>query len=276
VTYTIGIIHAPTNDKLTIIVDPIISHKWLFNPVQEELNLRRFSQSQRNRKTNRPIIKSATQQNNYTVYFIAISMPWDSLAYLLALLLAGLITPGPNNITCTVHAVVHGKKSNLPLIAGMALGFSSIHFICGMAVDSFDEDGTVRTVMDIIGSLFMFLIAFGILYLGRSEKIQNFPEVVPKLGFKTGVLMQYVNGKEWAMVFMLMTKFLDDFGGGVVGILTITSITTSGGILAMLVWSNLGEKIKSKTDEPKFLKKAFTVLGSLLFILATIISIRGL
>jgi len=203
-------------------------------------------------------------------------MPWDSLAYLLALLLAGLITPGPNNITCTVHAVVHGKKSNFSLVAGMALGFISIHFICGLAVDYFDEDGPIGVAMNVIGSLFMFLIAFGILYLGRSEKIQNFPEVIPKLGFKTGVLMQYVNGKEWAMVFMLMTKFLSDFGGGLIGILTISTITTSGGVLAMFVWSNLGEKIKSKADEPKFVKNAFTVLGCLLFILATLISVRGL
>ncbi|MDG1551788.1 MAG: hypothetical protein P8Q95_08705 [Candidatus Poseidoniaceae archaeon] len=203
-------------------------------------------------------------------------MPWDSLGYLLALLLAGLITPGPNNITCTVHAVVHGKKSNVSLIAGMALGFISIHFICGLVVDYFDEDGPVGMAINAIGSLFMFLIAFGILYLGRSKKIQNFPDVVPKLGFKTGVLMQYVNGKEWAMVFMLMSKFLSDFGGGVIGILTISTITTSGGILAMIVWSNLGEKIKSKTDQPGFVKKTFTILGSLLFILATIISIRGL
>ena len=203
-------------------------------------------------------------------------MPWDSLAYLLALLLAGLITPGPNNITCTVHAVVHGKKSNFPLIAGMAVGFISIHFICGLAVDYFDEDGPIRTAMDVIGSLFMFLIAFGILYLGRSEKIQSFPEVVPKLGFKTGVLMQYVNGKEWAMVFMLMTKFLQDFGGGITGIITISTITTSGGIIAMTAWSNLGEKIKSRTNEPKFIKKACTVLGCLLLVLATLISVRGL
>lgn len=203
-------------------------------------------------------------------------MPWDSLGYLLALLLAGLITPGPNNITCTVHAVVHGKKSNVSLIAGMALGFISIHFICGLVVDYFDEDGPVGMAINAIGSLFMFLIAFGILYLGRSKKIQNFPDVVPKLGFKTGVLMQYVNGKEWAMVFMLMSKFLSDFGGGVIGILIISTITTSGGILAMIVWSNLGEKIKSKTDQPGFVKKTFTILGSLLFILATIISIRGL
>ena len=203
-------------------------------------------------------------------------MPWDSLAYLLLLLGAGLITPGPNNITCTVHAVVYGKKSNIPLIAGMALGFISIHVVCGLAVDSFDEDSTIGLAMNIIGSVFMFLIAFGILFLGRSDRIQSFPDAVPKLGFKTGVLMQYVNGKEWAMVFMIMSKFLSDFGGGIVGIATIASITTSGGIAAMFVWSHLGEKIKSKTDEPGFVKNAFTVLGSLLLILAIVISIRGL
>ena len=203
-------------------------------------------------------------------------MPWDSLAYLLLLLGAGLITPGPNNITCTVHAVVYGKKSNIPLVAGMALGFISIHVICGLVVDSFEEDSTIGLAMNIVGSIFMFLIAFAILFLGRSDRIQSFPDAVPKLGFKTGVLMQYVNGKEWAMVFMIMSKFLSDFGGGIVGIATIASITTSGGIAAMFVWSHLGEKIKSKTDEPGFVKNAFTVLGSLLFILAVFISVRGL
>ena len=203
-------------------------------------------------------------------------MPWDSLGYLLLLLGAGLITPGPNNITCTVHAVVYGKKSNIPLIAGMALGFISIHVVCGLVVDSFDEDSTIGLVMNIIGSVFMFLIAFGILFLGRSDRIRSFPDAVPKLGFKTGVLMQYVNGKEWALVFMIMSKFLSDFGGGLNGILTIATITTSGGIAAMFVWSHLGEKIKSKTDQPGFVKNAFTILGSLLFILAIVISIRGL
>ena len=203
-------------------------------------------------------------------------MPWDSLLYLLALLGAGLITPGPNNLTCTVHAVVHGKKSNISLITGMAVGFISIHFICGLAVDYFDDNGPVSLAMNIIGSLFMFLIAFGIIYLGRSQKVQDFPEIIPKLGFKTGVLMQYVNGKEWVMVFMIMSKFLTDFGGGILGIIIISTITTSGGILAMIAWSNVGEKIKTKTSEPKFIKNTFTILGSLLFILALLITIRGL
>jgi uncharacterized membrane-anchored protein len=73
-----------------------------------------------------------------------------------------------------------------------------------------------------------------------------------------------------------MSKFLSDFGGGITGIITITTITTSGGVLAMFVWSNIGEKIKSKTSEPNFIKNSFTILGSLLLVLSIIISIRGL
>ena len=154
-------------------------------------------------------------------------MEWESLAYLLALLCAGLITPGPNNITCTVHAAIHGKKSNYSLITGMAVGFISIHFICGLAVDSFDEESTIGLILNILGSIFMFLIAIAILFLGRSNKILEFPESIPKIGFKTGVLMQYVNGKEWVMVFMIMSKFLSDFGGGILGIIIISSITNN-------------------------------------------------
>ena len=93
-------------------------------------------------------------------------MEWESLAYLLALLCAGLITPGPNNITCTVHAAIHGKKSNYSLITGMAVGFISIHFICGLAVDSFDEESTIGLILNILGSIFMFLIAIAILFPG--------------------------------------------------------------------------------------------------------------
>ena len=201
-------------------------------------------------------------------------MEWEALAYLLALLCAGVITPGPNNMTCTVHAAIHGKKSNYPLIAGMALGFISIHFICGLAVDSFDQESTVGVILNIIGSIFMFLIAIAIIVLGQSNRVLEFPETIPKIGFKTGVLMQYVNGKEWMLVFMIMSKLLTDFGGGILGIITISTITTSGGFIAMLVWSNVVSKIKSKLEKPGFLKLSFTTLGILLFILATILTVR--
>ena len=120
----------------------------------------------------------------------------------------------------------------------------------------------------------MFLIAIAIIVLGQSNRVLEFPETIPKIGFKTGVLMQYVNGKEWMLVFMIMSKLLTDFGGGILGIITISTITTSGGIIAMLLWSNVGSKIKSKLEKPGFLKLSFTTLGILLFILATILTVR--
>ena len=63
---------------------------------------------------------------------------------------------------------------------------------------------------------------------------------VPVLGFKTGLFMQFINGKEWAFVFAIMWLALEGFGGGWTGILGITAITTSGGLLAMIAWTFVG------------------------------------
>ena len=38
-----------------------------------------------------------------------------------------------------------------------------------------------------------------------------------KLGLKSGLLMQFVNGKEWAFVIMIMSQFIGPFGGGIGG-----------------------------------------------------------
>ena len=40
-----------------------------------------------------------------------------------------------------------------------------------------------------------------------------------------------------------MIQFLDGFGGGLKGILLITSITTTGGLLAMILWTLTGHKL---------------------------------
>ena len=61
----------------------------------------------------------------------------EALGWLLLLLFIGVITPGPNNITCTVHSALHGPKSNIPLIGGMAVGFFIVQFVCGLTAVSY-------------------------------------------------------------------------------------------------------------------------------------------
>ena len=54
-----------------------------------------------------------------------------ALLQLLLLLALGLVTPGPNALTCFAHSGMFGKKSNIPLITGMVVGFVTIELAVG-------------------------------------------------------------------------------------------------------------------------------------------------
>ena len=71
-------------------------------------------------------------------------MEWEALATVLTLLGIGVVTPGPNNITCITHSAIHGPKANFNLISGMVVGFISVHLIVGLLVSSVDEDSTLN------------------------------------------------------------------------------------------------------------------------------------
>ena len=71
----------------------------------------------------------------------------EALTAVIFLLVLGVITPGPNNITCIVHSSIHGPRSNIILISGMAVGFLIVHVIAGLLVSSI-EDGSWIHVKD--------------------------------------------------------------------------------------------------------------------------------
>ena len=47
-----------------------------------------------------------------------------ALLALLAFIVPMCFTPGPNNVLCAAHGSLHGVRNTLPLIAGMAVGWS--------------------------------------------------------------------------------------------------------------------------------------------------------
>ena len=77
----------------------------------------------------------------------------EALGWLLLLLFIGVITPGPNNITCTVHSALHGPKSNIPLIGGMAVGFFIVQFVCGLTVHYFSNESQIADILNIFWNL---------------------------------------------------------------------------------------------------------------------------
>jgi cysteine/O-acetylserine efflux protein len=196
-----------------------------------------------------------------------------ALLELFAIIAIALLTPGPNALTCFAHSGMFGKKSNVPLIAGMATGLIIIELAIGFVVDSLDGNTIALRILHWIGMLFLAAMAVGMFRFDpTSIAVSNSQG---KLGFKTGIAMQFVNGKEWAFVILIMSQFITPLGGGITGILTIVFITISICVLAMFVWTYFGDKASKLFSDPVKGPRIFKICGGLLTLLWVAFLIRG-
>jgi len=207
----------------------------------------------------------------------------EALTAVIFLLVLGVITPGPNNITCIVHSSIHGPRSNIILISGMAVGFLIVHVLAGLLVSSIEDGSWIQHVLEVAGLIFFFAIALKVYTLNPSQfqgaiddhklkttfSLQS--KTIPQLGFSSGMLMQFVNGKEWTMVSAIMALSLEGFGGGLQGIFLISAITIPGGIVAMSLWTYVGGRMMDYIQDEKRARVVFRCLGTLLMGLATIL-----
>lgn len=178
------------------------------------------------------------------------NIEYDALVGLLTILAVGIFTPGPNNITAISHSAVHGARSNISLLIGMVIGFVSVHLIIGSVIERIDEESMFFSFLEWFGIL--FFVALGIIILRLPIERLSVDQDIKRLNFRHGIALQFINGKEWAFVSVMMIQFLDGFGGGLTGILLITSITTTAGLLSMILWTFTGHKLMATLrDERK-------------------------
>lgn len=209
------------------------------------------------------------------------SMEWATLGSLLTLLAVGMAIPGPNNSTCAAHASIHGRRSNIPLIIGLGIGFFGVNVLCGLAVNSFNPEGFVGKLFHYLGSLLMIVLGIFLIFIGRSKSTFHTVETIPKLGLMTGIVMQIVNTKQWMVIFSLMTVMLASFEsesggipGGVAGTLVLATINTTFGLCSMTVWTYMGYHFQGRISNPKYSRVAVFGLGVLLLILSLLILLR--
>lgn len=199
----------------------------------------------------------------------------DGLALVELLTIVGiaLIIPGPNGLTCFAHSGLFGKKANVSLIFGMAIGFLCVELSVGLLVDSLSENTSAMIIMHWVGMLFLLLMAIAMFRTNPNNFTGE--NIESALGVKAGILMQFVNGKEWAFIIILMTQFIEPLGGGLTGISTIMAITLVLCVSAMTVWTLLGNRLNSVfTDERKGVL-VMRVCGSLLGLLWLAFLIQG-
>lgn len=197
----------------------------------------------------------------------------SSILELLIIIAIALVIPGPNAITSFAHSGLFGKRSNIPLITGMAIGLSLMELIIGLTVESlrYNDDG-IR-FLHWIGMIFLALMSIAMFNIDLKSIISS--DSRGKLGIKTGILMQFFNGKEWAFVILIMSQFIGPLGGGMIGIITIIIVTLMVCIPAMIAWTFVGNNLSGLFLEPITGKRIVRTCGTLLAFLWIVFFIRG-
>ena len=201
-------------------------------------------------------------------------MDWVAFGELLTLLAIGLITPGPNALTCFAHSGLFGPKANVKLIAGMAVGFVMVEVSVGLLADALSDSATAMTVLHWIGMAFLAAMVVAMLRFDPAS-VQSGQNIEGVLGFKVGIGMQFVNGKEWAFVIIMMSQFIEPLGGGLTGILTIVSVTLTMCLSAMILWTLAGARLNHLFTEGTTGKRIFRICGLLLGLLWVAFLVQG-
>ena len=196
-----------------------------------------------------------------------------ALLQLLLLLALGLLTPGPNALTSFAHSGMFGKKANITLITGMAIGFVSIELIIGFLVKSLDGNEIALTALHWIGMVFLGAMVVAMFRIDPSKIEAETSE--GKLGIKTGIAMQYVNGKEWAFIIIMMSQYMEPLGGGFVGISVIILVSLVTCVSAMIAWTFFGDRLSGLFSDEKHGRRIFQICGVLLSLLWVVFLIRG-
>ena len=197
-----------------------------------------------------------------------------ALGELIALLAIGLITPGPNALTCFAHSGMFGPKANVKLIAGMVIGFVTVELTVGLLVDAVSDSTTAMTVLHWVGMVFLGAMVVAMFRFDPASVVIS-DHIEGVLGLKVGIGMQFVNGKEWAFVIIMMSQFIQPLGGGMTGIATIIFVTLTMCLAAMILWTFVGARLNHLFTGGPAGKRIFQVCGLLLGLLWMAFLVQG-
>ena len=197
-----------------------------------------------------------------------------ALGELIALLAVGLITPGPNALTCFAHSGMFGPKANVKLIAGMVIGFVTVELTVGLLVDAVSDSATAMTVLHWVGMAFLGAMVVAMFRFDPASVVVS-DHIEGVLGLKVGIGMQFVNGKEWAFVIIMMSQFIQPLGGGMTGIATIIFVTLTMCLAAMILWTFVGARLNHLFTGGPAGKRIFQVCGLLLGLLWMAFLVQG-
>ena len=192
-------------------------------------------------------------------------METDLLLATLAFIVPMCFTPGPNNVLCAAHGSQHGLRGTIPLILGMAIGWSTLGLFVGAATVFIEENEEFFQLLTYVGAAYIAYLAYK---LATSSPIDTEHDQADRLGFRTGLVLQVVNGKAWIHFLVLMTAFGGLFGTGFAAKALLVMLNLTFGLPAVITWAAFGTLLRRVFSTERSARNLNTAMGVALFAVA--------
>jgi len=193
------------------------------------------------------------------------SMDTTLLIATLVFIIPMCFSPGPNNVLCAAHGSQHGFKGTLALISGMAVGWSTLGLFVGGATVFIEENQKIFEILTFIGAGYIAYLSYKI---ATSNPLEEGSQENERLGFSTGVAIQFVNGKAWIHFLVLMTTFGTLFGAGFAGKAMLVLLNVIFGLPAVMSWAAFGTVLRRAFTTPSSAIALNRAMGASLFAVA--------
>ena len=170
---------------------------------------------------------------------------YSSLLPLIFFSVAAAFTPGPNNILGSYSGFNFGIRKSLPLILGVAFGYTSVVILSAAGLNFlFNAYPFLKTIIKILGSIFLIYLAYKIALNNqlKEKKIKN------PVKFYDTFIFQFVNPKGVFAAITAISLFVELGSSIVIGVsffCAITSITS---------WCLLGKFLRRFSENKKFIQ----------------------
>ena len=187
------------------------------------------------------------------------------LAATLVFIIPMCFSPGPNNVLCAAHGSQHGFKGTLTLISGMAVGWSALGLFVGGATVFIEDNKGFFDILTYIGAGYIAYLSYKI---ATSDPLDDGSQENERLGFSTGVAIQFVNGKAWIHDLVLLGSFGTIFGSGFLPMVALVILAIFLTIPAILCWTAFGTLLRRAFSTPESAVVLNRVMGTSLLAVA--------
>ena len=174
-------------------------------------------------------------------------------------------SPGPNNLLCAAHGSQHGFRASIPMTLGMLVGWSSLGVAVGIGTVFIEENQDMFQALTWVGATYIAYLGWKV---AISDSTQKESQETERIGFRTGLVLQVVNGKAWIHDLVLLGSFGTIFGSGFLPMVALVVLAIFLTVPAILCWTAFGTLLRRAFSTPESAVVLNRVMGASLLAVA--------